>query len=43
MGFQDVAFLSSRASFYTTFLKNCGSGESLMTTTCLKNVVGGKQ
>ena len=33
----------SRASFFTTFLKDCGRGESLGTTTCLKPVVGGKQ
>ena len=39
MVFQDVAFLPSRASFYTTFLKYCGRGESLGTTTCLKAVV----
>ena len=40
MGFQDVLFLSSRASFSTTFLKNCCRGEGLRTTTCLKVVVG---
>ena len=39
-GFQDVEYLPSRASFFTTFLKNCGRGESLRTTTCLKAVVG---
>ena len=38
MGFQDVALLPSRASFYTTFLKHCGRG--LGTATCLKTVVG---
>ena len=43
MGFQDVAFMPSQASFSTTFLKKCGRGESLGTTTCLKTVVGGKQ
>ena len=32
-----------RASAYTTFLKYCVHGESLRTTTCLENVVGGKQ
>ena len=42
MGLQDVAFLPSRASFYTTFLKNCGRGEILGTTTCHKTVVGDK-
>ena len=36
---QDVAFLPSRDSFSTTFVKNCGRGESLRTTTCLKTVV----
>ena len=43
MGFQDVAFLPSRTSFSTTFLKNCGRGEGFRTTTCHKTVVGGKQ
>ena len=43
MDFQDVEFLPSRARFSTTFLKNCGRGESLRTTTCPKTVVGGKQ
>ena len=43
MGFQDEASLPSRASFSTMFLNNCGGGESLGTTTCLKTVVGGKQ
>ena len=43
MGFQDVAFLSSRASCFTTFLKYCGRRIGLGTTTCLKTVVGGKQ
>ena len=42
MGFQGVAYLSSRASYSTTFLKNCVRGESLRTTTCPKTVVGGK-
>ena len=36
---QDVAFLPLRASFSTTFLKNCGRGESFVTTTCLMTVV----
>ena len=40
MGFQDMAFLPSRGRFSTTFLKNCGRGKSLGTTTCLKAVVG---
>ena len=43
MGCQDVAFLPSRASFSTTFISNCGRGESPGITTCLKIVVGGKQ
>ena len=43
MSFQDVVFLPPRASFSTTFLKHCGGGEGLMTTTSLKTVVGGKQ
>ena len=34
---------ASRTSFSTTFLKNCGRGESLETTMCNKSVVGGKQ
>ena len=40
MCFQDVAFLPSGASFSTTFLENCGTGDSLGTITCLKAVVG---
>ena len=40
MGFTAMAFLSSRDSFSTTFLNNCGRGESLWTTTCHKAVVG---
>ena len=43
MGFMDVAFLPSKASFSTTFLQNCGRGEGLVTTTCLSAVVGDKQ
>ena len=43
MGFQDVAFLLSRASFYNTCLNICGRGEGLRTTACLRTVVGGKQ
>ena len=43
MSFQDVAFLPSRNSFSTTFVKNCGRGGSLRITTCLITVVGGKQ
>ena len=40
MGFQDVSFLPSRPGLYTTFLTNCGRGESLGTITCLRTVVG---
>ena len=36
MGFLDAAFLSSHASFSSTFLKICGRGEYIGTTTCLK-------
>ena len=43
MVFQDIEFLPSRASFFATFLKNCGRGGSLSTTTCIQIVVGGKQ
>ena len=39
MDFQDVAFLPSKPSFSITFLKNCGRGENLVTTTCLRTVV----
>ena len=38
--FQDVMFLPSCASSSTTFLNNCGEGECLVTTTCVKTVVG---
>ena len=40
MSFNDVAFVPSRATFAATFLKNCGVGENLRTTTCIKTVVG---
>ena len=40
MGFYDVVFLPSQASFSATFQKNCVRGESLVTITCLKTVVG---
>ena len=39
MGFQHVAFLPCRATLSTTFLKHCGRGESLGSTTCHKSVV----
>ena len=32
MGFHDVAFLPSRASFATTFLEDCGRDDGLGTT-----------
>ena len=40
MGLQDVAFLPSRASFSTTFLKNCGRDDGLWTITYLGTVDG---
>ena len=40
IGVQDAAFLPSRANFFTTFLENCGRGEYLGATACLKTVVG---
>ena len=40
MGFHDVAFLPSRASFHTMFLKYCGRSENLGTTKCLQTVAG---
>ena len=40
LGFHGVAFIPSKASFSSMFLKNNSSGESLVTTTCLKTVVG---
>ena len=43
MGLQGVAVQPSRAGFSTTFLKSCGRGESLGTTTCHKTVVQGRQ
>ena len=43
MGFQDVAFLPSPASFPPLYLKSSVRGESLGTATCYKTVVGGKQ
>ena len=43
MEFQDVVFLPSQAIFHITSLKNCGRGESLVTTTRPRNVVGVKQ
>ena len=41
MGYQDVAFLSSLASFPPHFI-NIVQGQGLVTTTCLKTIVGGK-
>ena len=43
MSLQDVEFLLSRASYSTTFLKNCGRGERIRSNTCPKTVVGDKQ
>ena len=41
MSYQDVAFQPSRARFFpTTFLRHCGRGEGLRTTTCLKLWLG---
>ena len=34
---------ASRATFTTTFLRNCGSGEGLGTTSCPKTMTGGRQ
>ena len=42
MDFHGVAFMLSRASFSSTFPKDCGRGEGLWATTCLKTVVRGK-
>ena len=40
-GFSGCSVLSFlRLFFFTTFLKNCGRGECLGTTTCLKAAVG---
>ena len=43
MGFNGAVLLSSRARFYTIFLKTCGVGENLRTTTFVKSVVVRKQ
>ena len=43
MGFLDVAFLPSSASFITTSHRHSGRCEGIGTTTCLKTVVGAKQ
>ena len=40
MDFKDVTFLSSRASFSTTFLEHCGRGGNLGTATLNKTKVG---
>ena len=39
MGFQDVAFQPSRASFSTTYVNNCCGGKGLRSATCLNTVV----
>ena len=41
MGFQDVSYLPSPASFYTTSPKYCGRGKGCGTVTCLTAVVAG--
>ena len=43
MGLHDKAFLPFRDIFSTTFLKNCGRGERLRTTTYHKTVTRVKQ
>ena len=40
MGFQDVEFLSSRASCYITFLRDCGGAEGLPIAMRLNSEVG---
>ena len=42
MRFHDVVSRPYQARSSTTFLKKCGRGESLTTTTCLKPLVGGR-
>ena len=42
MGFQYVGLLPSRASFYTSFLKDCGRDENLIAATCLSTVFRSK-
>ena len=39
MGVQDVLFLPSRASYYTTFLIHCGRSEIFGIDSCLRIVV----
>ena len=41
MALQDTVFLPSSASYLTTFLIDCGRGDSLGNMTCLRAVVGG--
>ena len=43
MDLQDVSLLLPRGRFYTTFLRNCGRGESHATGTCIKTMVGSMQ
>ena len=43
MGFLVVAFLPSKVSFYTTFFKHCGRGESFGAFTCLRTVAWCRQ
>ena len=42
-GLHDVALLSSRVSYSTTFHNYCSRGERLGTAKCLKAVAVGKQ
>ena len=43
MGFPDIAFLPSQATFSSTCIKNCCRGEWLRITTCFRAVVGARQ
>ena len=43
IGFQDVAFLFSRASFPPTFIKSYDGGLVFRTAICLKSVFDGNQ
>ena len=43
MGLSRCGVPAPRATSHTTFLKDCGRGEGLRTTTCLRTVVVGRQ
>ena len=43
MDFLNVVFLPYRASFFITFIENCGRGECLRITTFLTTVIDGRQ